>query len=238
MNIVDRVKQKWHEDLIANPLSHGWVLNLYLNGERYPQMVCDYFQSEYAPNEQLADQLRLHERDEHKHERLFAKGLQIIDQQVVQLPIGDVFNEVVRSFTPGTFHIIESDPPDVRRWKLANFLAHAHFLERRIASSLRHHLDACDALQSDRVAKLVHAVLKDEERHVRYTREFVFDLLTQHDAHEVLDVHRRAEAKANLKFSSMQTKNLLLKIGEVVPAHRRLLFRLCAIIMEGAVRYV
>jgi len=238
MNIVNRIKQKLHEDVICTPLSHGWVLNLYLNGERYPQKVCDYFQTEYAPTQELADQLTLHACDEHKHERLFEKSLRMIRQPAVDLPMGDVFNEVVRSFTPDTFHIIETDSVEVRRRKLANFLAHAHFLEKRIANSLRYHRDACEARQCDSVAKVVSAVLKDEDRHERYTREFVWELLTRREASETLEAHRRAEAKANLRFSSMQIDGFLRRVGEEVPTRRRLLYRFCGMIMEEAVRYV
>ena len=100
-----------HRDIAADPQTHGWVLNLYLNGERYPQTVCDYFQSEYAPTRELAHLIALHERDEHKHELLFAKAIHSLGQPVVELPREDVFNEVIRWFTPGTFHIVHADAP-------------------------------------------------------------------------------------------------------------------------------
>ena len=75
MYVIDGIKAQLHRDIAADPRTHGWVLNLYLNGERYPQTVCDYFQSEYAPTRELAEQIRLHEADEHKHELLFAKAI-------------------------------------------------------------------------------------------------------------------------------------------------------------------
>jgi hypothetical protein len=231
------MKTQLHKDIIADPISHACVLNLYLHGERYPQMVSDYFQWDYAPSRELADQLRLHRNDEYKHERLFQKSLEWIDQPSVDLAIGEGFNEVVRSFTPGTFHIVDRDPPGVQRRKLANFLAHAHFLERRVAGSLSYHADACAASGNDLVAKAVAAVIKDENRHVRYTREFVFDLLTRREARETLDVHRRAEAKANLRFAAKQIDRLMNRFRESTPPTRRLLYRLGSVIMEGAVRY-
>src|SRR5256885_10741477 len=40
MQIIDGVKRQLHRDIAADPRTHGWVLNLYLNGERYPQTVC------------------------------------------------------------------------------------------------------------------------------------------------------------------------------------------------------
>src|SRR5882757_7754500 len=127
--IIDSIKHRFHRDIVDNPVTHGWVLNLYRSGERYPQRVCDYFQSDFAPTPELATQLRQHAADEDKHVHLFSQALKTIQQPVVDADLGDVFNEVVRSFTPGTFHIMESDAPEVRRRKLANFLAHAHHLE-------------------------------------------------------------------------------------------------------------
>ena len=105
-SLVTAIKGHFHRDLVANPVTHGWVLNLYRSGERYPQRVCDYFQSEYAPNEQLAARLRLHSAEEEKHVNLFAVALKEVDQPVIDADPGDVFNEVVRQFTPGTFHIL------------------------------------------------------------------------------------------------------------------------------------
>ena len=45
MYIINAMKSRLHRDVVANPKAHGWVLNLYLSGERYPETVCDYFQS-------------------------------------------------------------------------------------------------------------------------------------------------------------------------------------------------
>ena len=91
MNVlIGRIKQGWHTDLLRNPATHAWVLNLYLNGERYPQTVSDYFQIEYAPTRELGEQLRQHSKDEHRHEVLFANALKSIGQAVVDLPSQDV----------------------------------------------------------------------------------------------------------------------------------------------------
>jgi len=60
--------------------THGWVLNLYRGGERYPQRVCDYFQSDYAPTKELAAQLRQHAAEEDKHVILFSQALKTIEQ--------------------------------------------------------------------------------------------------------------------------------------------------------------
>ena len=236
MYLIDRVKEQLHNDIAADPQTHGWVLNLYLNGERYPQTVCDYFQSEYAPTAELAEQIRRHEADEHKHELLFAKAIRELGEPVVELPRADVFNEVIRWFTPGTFHIVPDDGADARRHKLANFMAHCHFLEKRVARSLCYQADASPSAASPMAGKAVRAVLRDEGRHVGYTLEAVKDLLTEREAQDVLDAHRRAEAKANVRFSTMQMRNFLRAHMRLVPRRRRLLYRVCGALMDGADR--
>src|SRR6185436_8625024 len=118
-----------------------------------------------------------------------------IEQPVVEIELGDVFNEVIRLFTPGTFHIVDSDPLETRRHKLANFLAHAHHLEKRVARSFGYHIDSCVRCGRQEIAELVARARDDEEGHVRYTRATVFDLLTHQEAQEVMEVHRRAEAR-------------------------------------------
>jgi len=237
-NVIDSVKGRFHRELVANPLTHGWVLNLYRSGERYPQRVCDYFQSDFAPTQELAAQLRQHAADEDKHVRLFSQALKTLDQPVIEADLGDVFNEVVRSFTPGTFHIQESDPPEVRRRKLANFLAHAHHLEKRVAQSFAYHMDACERIGRGAIASLVSVTKTDEDRHVRYTRVAVFDLLTHREAQAVMDLHRRAEARANLRFSQRQVRAFLAQFADTTPKHRQWLYRICATIMETAGQYV
>jgi hypothetical protein len=241
MFLIDRIKDRLHRDIIRDPRTHGWVLNLYLNGERYPQTVSDYFPSEYAPNEELAQSLRRHGADEHKHELLFIKALRSLGQPVVELARVDVFNEVIRSCTPARhryFHIAETDDLDARREKLAHFLAHAHFLEQRIAKSLHYHVDSCESQGAVSVARQVGAVLRDEERHVSYTVEAVFDLLPRRRAVQVVALHREAEAKANLMFSSTQLRHFAERLaGALVPRTRRVFYRFCAAMMEGASRY-
>ena len=236
MFLIDGIKAQLHRDIAADPRTHGWVLNLYLNGERYPQTVCDYFQSEYAPTEELAAQIRLHEADEHKHELLFAKAIRALGEPVVELPREDVFNEVIRWFTPGTFHIVPSDGLEVRREKLANFMAHCHFLEKRVARSLCYQADASQSAASRVVGKAVGAVLRDEDRHVSYTIGAVRDLLPRRRADEVLDEHRRAEARANVRFSTSQMRHFLAAHARLVPGRRRVLYRVCGALMEGAGR--
>jgi hypothetical protein len=237
-NIIDSIKGRFHTDMVSNPVTHGWVLNLYRGGERYPQRVCDYFQSDYAPNADLASQLRRHAAEEDKHVHLFSHALGTLDQPVVEVEIGDVFNEVIRSFTPGTFHIVAEDSAEIRRRKLANFLAHAHHLEKRVARSFAYHIDACERVRRDEVAELVARAKHDEEGHVHYTRLAVFDLLTRRDANQVMEVHRRAEAHANLVFSKRQVSVFLARYASEIPRRRQWLFRICATLMETAGEYV
>jgi hypothetical protein len=236
-SVIDSIKGQFHGEMVANPVTHGWVLNLYRGGERYPQRVCDYFQSDFAPTPQLASRLRQHAAEEDKHVHLFTRAIKSLEQPVVEVELGDVFNEVIRSFTPGTFHILENDAPEVRRRKLANFLAHAHHLEKRVAKSFAYHIDACERQGRSEIAGLVARAKEEEDGHVRYTRETVFDLLTRREAQSVMEVHRRAEARANLVFSQKQVRSFLKQFGNDTPWHRRWLYRMCATIMETAGHY-
>lgn len=237
IGIVDGIKRQFHRDLASDPVTHGWVLNLYLGGERYPQRVCDYFQSAYAPNADLAKAIDRHAADEQKHGRLFAIAIKSLGQPVVEIEMGDIFNDVIRSFTPGTFHIVEADSEERRRWKLANFMAHAHCLEKRVERSFAYHAEACGGSEKPNIEAAVEVARRDEERHVRYTRETVFELLTRKEAEGVMDAHRRAEAKANLIFSQKQVRTFLAAFPAKCPRHRRALYRVCALLMEGAGRY-
>ena len=238
MYLIDGIKRQFHRDMAAHPESHGWVLNLYRGGERYPQRVSDYFQSCFAPSAELARDIEHHARDEDQHVERFSHALRLRDQAVVEIEMDDIFNQTIRSFTPGTFHIVDADDPDARRRKLANFLAHAHHLEKRIEHSFAYHMDACEAVGQGAIARIVASIHRDEQRHVRYTRQAVVDLLTRREAAAVMDVHRRAEAKANLLFSQRQVRVFVQRFGRLHSRRRRLLYRLCAGIMEGAGRLV
>lgn len=236
--IVDGLKRQFHRDLVSDPVTHGWVLNLYLGGERYPQRVCDYFQSRFAPNPDLADEIDRHAADEEKHSMLFARGIASINQPIVDLEMGDIFNDVIRSFTPGTFHIVESDSSDERRRKLANFMAHAHCLEKRVARSFAYHGEACArSTRPGLLSGILEVAHRDEQRHVNYTRRTVYELLTHREADDIMDQHRRAEAKANLLFSQKQVRAFLNRFPASCPRHRRAIYAVCALIMQESGRY-
>ena len=146
---------------------------------------------------------------------------------MIELPRIDIFNVIIRMFTPGTFHIVPADAEDVRRDKLANFMAHCHFLEKRVARSLCYQADASDDSPSPMVGKAINAVLADESRHVNYTIDAVNDLVTRRRAQTILDEHRRAEAKANVRFSKLQMRNFLGSFASTIPKRRRVAYRIC-----------
>ncbi|WP_161604557.1 hypothetical protein [Roseiconus nitratireducens] len=237
MFIINAIKSRLHRDVVANPIAHGWVLNLYLHGERYPETVCDYFQSEFAPTRDLADSIDRHASDEAKHVRLYTHALTTIGQPIVPIAPPFVFNDVVRSFTPGTFHVLPDDPDEVRRFKLANFMAHAHFLEKRVGHSIEYHAEACGAGGRGAAEKCVFAVMRDEARHVDYTLEAVRDLVTRRRATAILETHRRAEAKANLHFSRRLLRTFRHRFDDGIRPHQILLNRICQLFLDGADRF-
>jgi hypothetical protein len=234
MYLVDRIKHRLHRDIVADPLLHGLVLNLYLNGEQYPQRVDDYFPMAQVMHAPLADQMRSHVSDEQKHVLLYQRAIEKIDQPVLELDKADIFNEVIRRHTPVAFKIAESDGADTKTLKLAHFLAHVHFLEKRVARSLEYHVEACAHASSPYPEKAVGAVLKDEGRHVSYTREAVRELLPLAQASDVLALHAAAERRANLDFSATQLRRLARQQCDRFAPSRRAAYLICARILRVA----
>jgi hypothetical protein len=228
LTLVSSIKRRLHREIVADPLLHGLVLNLYLNGEQYPHRVTDYFPLAAARDASLEARMRSHMREEDKHAALYIKSLAVLGQPVHVLPMPDIYNEVIRAHTPTRFAMEEDDDRDTRTLKLAHFLGHLHFLEKRIARSLEYHAEACAASASPFVAKAVGAVLKDEGGHVIYTREAVEALLPARMAAQVFAEHRRAERGANLDFSARQLGRLVREHGERFGARSRLLYGCCA----------
>ena len=78
---------------------------------------------------------------------LFGQALKTIESaRVLDADLGDVFNEVIRSFSRlARFILSKLTARKWRRRKLANFMAHAHHLEKRVAQSFAYHMDACGA---------------------------------------------------------------------------------------------
>ena len=237
MSPIDAIKRKLHREIVADPVLHGLVLNLYLNGEEYPHFVDDYFPIAVGDECGLGDTMRAHLADEDKHVALYKKAITKLDQPVLALPKADIFNEVIRGHTPVSFAMQPGDGRDARLLKLAHFFAHAHFLEKRVARSLDYHVEACAMSPSPYPEKAVSAVLQDEGRHVSYTRQAVLDLLPRSTALDVLATHTRAERRANLDFSSRQMGQLLRDHSRRFSASGAALFRACAFLLRGGMLY-
>jgi hypothetical protein len=237
MSAIDAIKRKLHREIVADPVLHGLVLNLYLNGEEYPHLVDDYFPMAVGDECGLGDTMRAHLADEDKHVALYRKAIEKLDQPVLNLPLPDIFNEVIRGHTTATFAMRAEDDRDARTLKLAHFFAHAHFLEKRVARSLEYHVDACAHSPSPYPQKAVAAVLQDEGRHVAYTRQAVLDVLPRSSANEVLALHAAAERRANLDFSSRQMGKLLREHSRRFSAGGGALFRACAVVLRQCLHY-
>ena len=233
------LKLQWHRDLVANPAAHAWVLNLYRAGERHPETVDDYFPSHLSPWAWLSEALDRHRRDEMRHAAMFATAIRSLDATVRDDVVDfDVFNEVIRACTPAGFRPPPGAPEPQRREALAHFLAHAHYLELRVARSLTYHLEACERAGSRAPARVTAAVLRDESRHAGYTRAAVFELLTRDRAQAMLDLHRRAEARANMLFSERQVRTFLAQHASLTHRGARLAYRACATLQHLAATHV
>jgi hypothetical protein len=235
--IASAVKRCLHRDICREPVLHGLVLNLYLNGEEYPHRIDDYFPVWAVADSRLLAAMQSHMKDEDKHVALYRKAIRKIDQPIVELPLADVYNEVIRSHTPKSFRVLDQDTADQKSLKLANFLAHLHFLEKRIARSLEFHVEACASSPSDYAEKAVQIVAGDELHHVEYTRDAVYHLLPSTLANDVLDEHRLAEKKANLDFSSRQLSRLTRCYAERFPRSRRRIYHHASNLLEWGLKY-
>jgi hypothetical protein len=231
---ADRIKELWHRDLVARPDTHAWVLSLYRAGELHPQTVDDYFPLAAAEDEALRNSMARHSTDETRHVRIYDHAIAKLGEKRTEFDGLDVFNVVIRRETKAGFSISGNDSADVRRERLAHFLAHAHFLEKRIARSLDYHLEACERAHRTEVARAVHAVHDDEERHLTYTLAGVHDLLPRARANRVIAIHRRGEARANLRFSARQVKAFLARFGRDTKLSHAVVYRTCAGMMEAA----
>jgi len=235
MPIVDALKRQLHRDIVADPVVHAAVLNLYLNGECFPRRVTTYFPATGVDDPALAARMASHLRDEDRHVALYTKAIGKLGQPVVDQPENEVFNEVILKRTGVDFTFDTADTADERVTKLGHFFAHLHFLEKRVVRSLEYHADACAHSASPYVAKVVPAILADETRHVAYTREAVRALLPERAANAVLDTHRRGEAKANLDFSAHQLARLVREQSARFPRSRRLVYLACAKAMQAMI---
>jgi hypothetical protein len=235
--IASAIKRRLHRDICSDPVLHGLVLNLYLNGEEFPHRTDDYFPVWAVPDKDLLSAMRSHMQDEDKHVALYRKAITKLGQPIVELPLVEIYNSIICRYTPHSFHIDKRDSADQRTFKLANFMAHLHFLEKRIARSLDFHLEGCSSSPGDYSEKAVKIVLGDETHHVEYTREAVFHLLPGPSAKTVLEEHRRAEARANLDFSSQQLTMLTSHYADRFPRARRRIYRHASDLLEWGLKY-
>jgi len=226
MRVVDGFKRRLHRDIVADPVLHGRVLNLYLNGEQYPHRVTGYFPMAAVEDPALERRMRTHLREEDKHVALYKKVIRELGQPVVELPLDDVYNTVIRRHTPAP--PTEGTQRDRRRLILAHFLAHLHYLESRVAHSLEYHLDACAHAASAYPEKAIHVILEDERIHAAYTREALFGLVPARVANGVLAIHRAAEARADREFSARELRRLLEDEGTRFDWAGRAMYRLGA----------
>jgi hypothetical protein len=231
------IKRRLHRDICRDPVLHGLVLNLYLNGEEYPHRIDDYFPVWAVDDSHLLAAMKSHMKDEDKHVALYRKAIRKIEQPIVELPLADVYNEVIRGHTPQSFSIDQQDSADQRTFKLASFMAHLHFLEKRIARSLEFHVEACASSPSEYSEKAVGIVLSDEIHHVQYTRDAVSHLLPVATAKKVLEEHRLAEKRANLDFSSQQLSRLTSNYAERFPRSRRRIYYHASNLLEWGLKY-
>jgi hypothetical protein len=233
MNFIAGIKRRLHRDIVADPVLHGRVLNLYLNGEQYPHRVRDYFPMAAVEDAAIERRMREHLREEDKHVALYTKAIRALEQPVSELPLEDVYNTVILRHTPQPGAAVDARAG--RQLALANFFAHLHFLESRVAQSLDYHLDACAHAASAYPAKAVGVILRDERAHAAYTREAVFSLVPARVARDVLAVHRRAEARANREFSARELNRLLGEEGTRFGGRARTLYT-CSAALMGARR--
>lgn len=232
--LTDRIKELWHGDLVSSPETHAWVLSLYRAGELHPQTVDDYFPLAAAESPDLRAQMERHAADEERHVKMYERAIGKLGQPVTPFEGLDVFNVVIRAETRASFATRGVERPDLRRERLAHFLAHAHFLERRITRSLEYHLEACERAGLRAVAAVVGQVHADEARHTSYTHEAVYDLVPRASAADLLELHRRGEARANLRFSARQVRSFLSRFGSSTRRTHTLVYRACAQMMEAA----
>lgn len=228
MMLVDRMKQSLHRDIVSHPKLHAWVLNLYLNGESYPHRVSDYFPK--AGNASLQHRLDEHLLDEARHVRLYAKAIAKLGDQPRELVVSDIYNDLVRRHTRAE---ITAARGALENSHLAHFFAHVHFIERRVLRSLEYHVDACVNCKEPYIAKALAVVASDEARHVRYTRDAVFDLLPRGAATRILKIHENAERHANRHFSARNLRTLAIRFLPEIGRKRQLLYRAFSHVLTG-----
>jgi hypothetical protein len=225
-------KHRWHDELVRHPRTHAWVLNLYRAGEHHPETVDDYFPIDAVDDEELRCSMAKHRAEERAHEKLYRAAIEKLGGELEDFVDDDVFNVAIRKATCARFAMAKDADEATKRAAVAHFLAHAHFLESRIACSLEVHLAACRRAGLDDVVRLVEHVLRDETRHAAYTREWVHRLLPANQADETLEIHRRGEALANRRFSARQVRAHLKRHADLLSSSQRRRWSIAAGLLE------
>jgi hypothetical protein len=238
IQMINFIKKNLHRDICQVPELHAFVMNLYLNGEEYPHKVNDYFPRHVVESDELLSKIDRHMADEDRHVFLYRKAIQKLEQPIVELPMDDVFNHVIKKHTEHCFQIHDVDSPDTKTHKLASFMAHLHYLEKRIAKSLDYHAEACQYSPIPYVEKAVNKVRSDELTHIEYTRQAVFDLLPRQKALDLLDLHRKAEQKANIEFSYQQLNKVVSHYRDELSVRHRWIYQISAKLLEWSLKYV
>ncbi|WP_144395000.1 hypothetical protein [Pleionea sediminis] len=236
--MISIIKKNLHRDICKIPELHAFVLNLYLNGEEYPHKVNDYFPIELIDEPEVVGLMKSHMMDEDRHVKMYKKAIRKLDQPIIELPMIDIYNHVIKNHTAESFHITKEDNKDIRIRKLANFMAHLHFLEKRISHSLKIHLDACTYSPVNYTEKVVGRVLNDENRHVEYTKNAVYDLLPRAQAKNVMTQHRLAECRASREFSYQQLRKVVTQYKHQLPKFNRQLYSISSHILEWSIKHV
>ena len=99
MTLIDSVKLRLHRDIVADPVLHGLVLNLYLNGEQYPHRVQDYFPMTLRNRPNWSSDAAAPGR-RRQHGRCYIRAIEKLEQPVLELPMGDIYNEVISAHPP------------------------------------------------------------------------------------------------------------------------------------------
>ena len=81
--IAKSIKRHLHHDICRDPVLHGLVLNMYLNGEEYPHRIDDYFPVWAVADVELLAAMKSHMQDEDKHVAIYRKAIRKIDQPVI-----------------------------------------------------------------------------------------------------------------------------------------------------------
>ncbi len=146
MKSIDGIKARLHRDIVADPVLHGLVLNLYLNGEQYPHRVSDYFPLAAVEDPATRTPMRNHMADEDKHIALYTRAIEKLGQPVLVQPHRRRLQRVIRRHTPASFALEAGEDRDACRAQAgAFFRAPAFSRETRgtFARISRRRLRAC-----------------------------------------------------------------------------------------------